>query len=329
MAALAEFRPRWCRIAAIAFLMVAFAPITWLRAEPPDIRDAPLWITRVQSDLPDRGAGLHGLRREGIWRLWSEHGDFGGYSAILLLKDRIRLFSDRGNRLTMSLPDEPGPIASKFAAVWNRGYLSGFYPDIESATRDPVSGKYWLGFESQNSLLRYDRASNLEAATRPPDWRNWPSNRGPEAMTRLADGRFIVLPENNGDGLLYRIDPVEGGQPVLFRAVLPDSFRPTDMATLPDGRVILLVRRMAVAYPPFTARLLLGDPEEIRAGEEWVLDELADLDAIVPRENYEGLAIAAQPDGRLALWLVSDDNLAVAIQRTLLVKLTWNPADAP
>ncbi len=42
-------------------------------------------------------------------------------------------------------------------------------------------------------------------------------NSGIEAMVRLADGRFVVLPENNRTGLIFAADPVDGGKPASFQ----------------------------------------------------------------------------------------------------------------
>ena len=67
--------------------------------------------------------------------------------------------------------------------------------------------------------------------------------------------------------------------------------------------------------------LIVADPAEIAAGEEWRWHKLADLKRPVPRDNFEGLAIVPDASG-VTLWLISDDNFA-RIQRTLLLELHW------
>ena len=59
------------------------------------------------------------------------------------------------------------------------------------------------------------------------------------------------------------------------------------------------------------------------------LRPVAWLSRPLPSDNYEGLAIVpeAQSD-RVALWLISDDNSS-AFQRTLLLRLSLDPADLP
>jgi hypothetical protein len=74
--------------------------------------------------------------------------------------------------------------------------------------------------------------------------------------------------------------------------------------------------------------LLVADPGRIVAGKDWPWRKLADLEAPLPMDNYEGLAVLPDRDG-VTLWLISDDNFA-RIQRTLLLELHWTmpPAGA-
>jgi hypothetical protein len=167
--------------------------------------------------------------------------------------------------------------------------------------------------------------------------RDWGDNSGPEAMTRLADGRFLVLREGF-DGLLKRSrhrallfagDPVEGMLPEHFDFAGPRGFNPTDMAQLPDGRVLILMRRVVWPFPPhFAGRIVLADPAEIGAGRVWRGTVVAQLASVLPVDNFEGMAIEPRGDGRLTVWLISDDNQA-ALQRSLLWKLALDPADLP
>jgi hypothetical protein len=123
-----------------------------------------------------------------------------------------------------------------------------------------------------------------------------------------------------GPGLLFAGDPVEGAKAIGFRFVPPKGFMPTDMAALPDGRVLILLRGLGFGLPPFSAQLVVADPSEIRSGEEWPWTPFAEISPPLPRDNYEGLAIAATPDGGADIWIISDDNNA-AFQRTLLIRL--------
>lgn len=208
------------------------------------------------------------------------------------------------------------------------GPFSDRHADIESVTRDPATGEYWLGFESFNGVGRYDSTHGFVAASQPSAMRNWPINSGSEAMVRLRNGRFLILPEHRAQGLLLFSDPTKEGRTQTFAFHLPDPYFATDMAELPDGRVLILARGLEWGLPPFTARLYLADPADIRAKTVWTPQLVAELDRLLPRENYEALAVVPQDDGSLVLWIASDDNLAV-LQRTLLARLRWRLPSVP
>lgn len=310
------------RLAAVALIGLALAPGTFLRTDIPRKLTTDLAIESV-TDLPERATGS-GFTREGAWQLTSSSLEFGGYSAILAMDDAsLRLFSDRGNRLTLPAPGRPLGGNVTFASDWDRGELSATVPDIEAATRDPASGDYWLAFENTHSVIRFNAANGLEAARLPPEWQGWPENSGAEAMTRLSDGRFLVLPERSLTGLIYPSDPTGEVEARSFAVALPAGYHPTDAAALPDGRVLVLLRKLERALPPFSSAIGIADPAALDEGDVLDVDLLLRLEAILPRENYEGLAVAdTAEDGTVYLWLVSDDNLSM-FQRTLLVRLGW------
>ncbi len=315
------------RVAAAAMLAVALAPGTFVRTAIPDRQVQGLQVAAL-TDLPEEATD-RGFSREGVWHLTSPNLKFGGYSALLLIGDgtAARAFSDRGTMMTFSLPGAPQPNNAELSNGPERGRLGKNIPDIEAATRDPATGDYWLAFEGVHSIIRYDETGALRNLRAPPEWSGWAQNSGAEAMARLPDGRFLILPERRRSALLYPSDPTGEGTPLRFTVDLPGDFAPTDLAALPDGRVLVLLRRVARAWPPFTAALGIADPAAIEDGGELKVELVADLDRILPRENYEGLAAELRADGSYTVWIISDDNLA-SFQRTLLVKLIWDGSTA-
>ncbi|AKQ40927.2 hypothetical protein CP97_00985 [Aurantiacibacter atlanticus] len=321
-------RIRAKRLLAALALALSLAPGTFIRTELPQNFDDNLYVEAV-SDLPET-VSANGFRREGVWHLTSPNIEFGGYSALLVPgagKADLWAFSDRGSRLILSAPDGQSRQTPRLSRVGNRGRLRGTIPDIEAAAHDESTGSYWLAFENSNAIIRYSVASELEALREPPEWRDWPANSGAEAMERLPDGRFIVLQEASNTGLVFDGDPTGDVASFEFRYELPGDYAATDLATLPDGRVLILLRRLAFGYPPFTAALAIGDPRDLAAGHDLPISMLVNLDTLLPRENYEGLAIAPQDDGAIVLWIIADDNRA-SFQRTLLAKLVWAAPDA-
>lgn len=328
---------KW-RLALILLLAAALLPLSWLRDVIVPNHEQVLHIAPLPVAAPGPVNAARGeVAVEGIWHLTSPHSQFGGYSALLALGGSLRAFSDRGGRLTFPRPevpqggqaDEPQPhiLAEMqlFSPVHRGPPIEGeWLLDIESATRDPATGVHWLGYEGIHAIRRYDAASKETGLVLPPQMQDWPSNGGAEAMVRLADGRFLILPENNHNALLFDRDPVEDSAATEFRFTPPPGYYPTAVDQLPDGRVLVLLRALDWAIPPFSARLVVADPAQIRAGAELAWQPLAMLDDLIPRDNYEGMAIEAQDDGSVIIWIVSDDNFSI-LQRTLLVRLRWRP----
>jgi len=315
------------KVVLLLVVILGLAPGTWLWSpRPPADKRQILSLRALQ--IPDVDLGP--LMPAGAWVLDSPNDDFGSYSALAALGDGTLLAaSDKGAMMRFSPPGEH-PAQVRIGYSGQDGNRPKWQLDIESMTRDPASGRLWLGFESDNRIERFDPGSRAQATVRPEVMRGWPDNQGAEAMVRLADGRFIVIAEGAGDevpGLLFPSDPVAGAEPAIFRFAPPAGYRPVDIAQLPDGRTLILLRKVVWGLPPgFAGKLMLADPATIRAGEAWRADLLADLVAPLPSDNYEGLAIETDGRGGTVLWLISDDNDSIA-QRTLLLRLDW-PANA-
>jgi hypothetical protein len=318
------------RLAPLTIVALGLAPGTWLRTPPAQFTDERPVLSATPLPLPDLGRS--DLRVAGAWALSSPNHHFGGYSALAVLPDGSLLaVSDRGRRLRFTPPGRTGPVASfDYLGDARPGAKSGV--DSEALAFDPASGRMWVAYENRNMIARYDSRFRREAAARPAAMRDWPLNSGPEAMARLADGRFVVLAEGSPDwfapdlpALLFPGDPADGATPQRFTFKPPDGYRPVDAAPLPDGKVLILLRRVHWALPArFTGKLMIADPDAIRPGERWAADHVADLAEPLPTDNFEGLAVEPGPRGSLVVWLISDDNTS-SFQRTLLLKLIWNP----
>lgn len=319
------------KFALILVVLVGLAPGTWLWSPRPPADQRQILN---MSALRVPNVHLGPLEPVGAWTLDSPNSVFGSYSALVALDDGTLLAaSDKGSMMRFAPPGaRPARVRIGYFGV------DGSQPkrqlDIESLTRDPASGRLWLGFEGKNRIERHDADFRSVVTARPEAMRDWPGNQGAEAMVRLADGRFIVIaegthswPDEEVPGLLFPSDPAAGAEPVAFRVVPPVGYQPVDMTQLPDGRVLILLRDVVWGLPPgFSGKLLLADPATIRAGEVWRTEPLADLEAPLPSDNYEGLAVVPDGSGGTILWLISDDNDSLA-QRTILLKLRW-PANA-
>ena len=310
-------------LAAILLVAAAMSPGIYLR-DPPSAGLAAPRVAFEALAAPKRAGPFAVV---GAWRMTGQHFWFGSYSALVALDDGTLLAgSDRGWTLRFAPPGDAvtPPMFAPFEMARKRRLI-----DLEALARDPATGAIWAAFENNNVIAR-KKPDGAIAGIAPLAMRNWPLNGGAEAMARLPDGRFVVLAEATGaagrhPALLFPRDPLAGGAPLEFAYGSSGGFVPVDMAALPDGRVLVLERRVAWRLPPgFAGRVVLADPASIRAGATWRGKVLADLAPPMPTDNYEGIAAIARPDGSVAVWLISDDN-RMAIQRTLLLALSFRP----
>lgn len=327
------------RTISLSVLLVLLA-YTWSHGVP--VRQPIALGMRVEAVVRPRAEQLRRLgpfRLEGIWVLHSGSAMFGGYSALLAVPgNRWIAVSDSGMALRFTPPDRPGPPPQAMRLELGLPKTQQF-SDIESATRDPATGRLWMALEGRNAIVRLSRDFVADRpVVRPRAMSGWGGNTGAESLVRLADGRFLTVRETpdlrflaatGNQGLLFSGDPVAGGTPLRFRFEGPRNFSVTDMAQLPDGRVLVLMRKVVWPMPiRLAGRIAIGDPAQIRAGGVWRTVEVARLASTLPVDNFEGMTVEPLPGGRLAVWLISDDNHA-QFQRTLLWKLTVDPARLP
>ena len=317
----------------MALVALGLAPGTWLRSPPPTTNsEQVLRVTPIA--VPPRQWGP--LRLVAAWQLASPNSQFGGFSGLVVLRDgKLLAASDRADMLVMSPPPQTPGAGPVTFSIERYGRFDptrlGFF-DLESLTRDPVSGRLWSAYEQNNFIMRIDEDYRHRWYRRPRAMRNWAADFGPEAMVRLADGRFIVLAERSprwfaatSPGLVFPYDPIAGAKPFAFKVETPAGYSPTDIAQLPDGRVLVLLRKFRLGLPPtYPCKIAIADPRDLRPGVTWRPRVIADLAAPLPSDNYEGLAIAPDPDGGSTVWVISDDNKS-GLQRTLLLKLRWEP----
>ncbi|QCB53369.1 esterase-like activity of phytase family protein [Sphingopyxis sp. PAMC25046] len=304
--------------AALIFAALGPMPGTVMRAPEPDLTESA--AARPLAFAPEAAGTLRFVRG---WHLVSPHSRFGGFSALAREAgaDRFQLVGDNGywTRLALDsrgavsdvrirpLPTPDGRPARKSMA------------DAEAMFVDRASGKSWIALEGINEIWRLDAdLAAIEARRKLPRPR-WPGNLGPEAMVRLGDGRTVVFSEEarRREGLLYSGDPAAPGPPPLRFFYDSDGRGPvSDAAPLPDGRILLVHRRLGFD-PVFTTILSIADPADIKAD---AVVRSRTIGRVPPRlaENYEGAAVSVE-GGRTFLWLVADNNFNVW-QRSLLLQ---------
>lgn len=293
-------------------------------------------VTAMPLAVAERRVG--GVTIDEAWVIDSANSLFGGASALAIEAPRqFLLAADTGTMTRIALARDGHVRIARIWPLWLDSRLATTGKngrDLESLTSDPATGRLWAGFEHAHRITRFAPGmARVEAEVAPREMQGWNSNGGAEAMTRLADGRFIVLAETSGgpgggsDALLFARDPVAhpDERPLRFALDPADRGRVTDAAALPDGRVLLLFRAISLTKG-WVSTLAIADPRAIRAGAMWRSRTIAEFESPQVNENFEGLAIEPgwAPGQAVAIWMVSDDNFA-GWQRTLLLRLLWQP----
>ncbi|MEO1045751.1 MAG: esterase-like activity of phytase family protein [Pseudomonadota bacterium] len=337
------------RILACLSLIILLAPGTFLRTEPEPPNDSQeiSLVPVALNPLKPAQRRIGALDYIAGWELRSRNSRFGGISSMLVEPgSRILALSDGGTLFSFALRQSSG-FADSAAADADGGWsdfiapLPGVdgedrnkaYRDAESLVRDPETGRFWVGFEDSNRIVRYGAGlARAETGYRPEAMRGWPSNSGAEAMVLLGSARFLVFSEDQEYGpgvteaLLFIGDPADPeAQAIRFGYRPPIGYNITDATLLPDGRLIILNRRFTV-LEGVSARITVADPADI--ARDAVLEGrlIAGIDPPLTVDNMEAIAITSEassddPDAGedIMVWIASDDNFNT-VQRSLLMK---------
>ncbi len=277
-----------------------------------------------------------GLTFLGAWELGSGNNDFGGISALVALdNDRFIGVSDAGTLIGFGLTKDDRIDRPFIAAMPGAIGSDGSYEDRDSEgiTYDPASKRFWVSYEGKHAIRRFTPSfARSDAIIRPEIMKRWGENSGAEAIVRLPDGRFVIfsegmdMPGGSYMGLLYSGDPVEpGSSHFTFAYRPPEGYKATDATMLPDGRLLVLNRR--ISFPDgFTAKLVVLDPASIVKDATVEGEVIATLEPPLLVDNMEGLAVT-QKSGRNIIWMISDNNFNI-LQRTILMKFALDPKPA-
>lgn len=209
---------------------------------------------------------------------------FGGLSGIALDPSGNTLFavSDRGYGLSARLiHDQTG----RLTGIGSWAMLPLKTPGGQQVKRRMIDaeavvherdGAWLVAFENRHRIWRYPPSPAAFSALPQPvpvpgELSRAPRNGGLESMTRLPDGRLLLLTEEfrNADGSLkgWLLSEEEGAATISYLA--SDGFSPTDVAALPHGDVLVLERRFR---PASGVAMRLRCPERsasFRCPPEW------------------------------------------------------------
>ncbi|MFM9978254.1 MAG: esterase-like activity of phytase family protein [Sphingomonadaceae bacterium] len=306
-----------CLSASTPGLVSPLAPLAIRIASAPVILDG--------SDAAHIRTGA--LRFVSGWHLTSDTRAFGGLSSLDVDGNRVTAISDIGAIVRFRL-GRFGNVSDARIDPVPEGCgkrIEKFDGDTESLTRDAARRHWWIGFEWRNVICRTDAdLKRGESVARPRAMAGWWVKRGAESLVALADGTFLAIAEGYPDdgperpAVLFDRDPTDPAARALrLRYRPPKGYSPTDVAQLPDGRLIVLNRRFT-PIALFTSKLVLIDNGPLVAGRILKGRTIATLAPPLIADNFEGIAVTTE-GGKPHVWLASDDNF-MRWQRTLLLK---------
>jgi hypothetical protein len=303
------------------FLLATFAPLSLYHEDPPPDRTI-LVFAPVQLDRGSPARRTVGrLVWLAGWEIESNDPRFGGLSAIHVGPEGVTAVSDAGSLIRFSLPGTPARTRIEPLPAGPGSWDVKGDRDAESMVVH--GGTAWIGFERSNAVWRYRRGDwRSESAAAPRAMRKWRSNRGPEAMVRLAGGRFLIFSEGGGREspvLLFDGDPaLPGTNATALRYSPPAGYLVTDAALLPGGRLLVLNRR-ATWYGSLSAKLVIVTLPRLEPGALLRGTEVATLSSPLTVDNMEALSVTRE-GGRTIVWIASDDNFNPLLQQTILLK---------
>jgi len=294
--------------------------------------------TRVEAIPIELDPKNPGVRRVGTltylagFELRSTDPRFGGLSGLALTSDGSVLYaiSDRGYWLRALLRHDADGRLTEISG-WNIGRLltpegdavSGLLIDAEGLAFGP-DGSFVVSFERMHRLWRYPSSpvafsSPARSLPVPADLDKAPNNGGIEGVTVLPDGRLLIIteeyrnPDGSVKGWLIRGDRFEP-----FSYLSSEGFSPTDLATLPNGDVLLLERRYG-QLAGVAVRIQILSAASIRPGSQLKGEEIASLAPPLAVDNFEGIAVRQDSNGDTLVYIISDDNYS-SFQRTYLLQ---------
>lgn len=276
-----------------------------------------LWSPSVQADGP---------RLEPLSEVtWVESDPrFGGYSGLHLSEDgsSFLVISDKGTWARGTLERTDGKIeAARMTAIGDLHEISGAPLgdgnfDAEGLAVD-AEGRAYVSFEAFHRVRRYDDIDGPAIRVPShPDFAKLQPNSGLEAIALNADGTLYAIPERSG--VIDRPFPVyrlrDGKWDRSLKIRRDGAFLVSDATFGPDGRLYVLERDFGW-LKGFASRVRRFD-----LGPDGFTNEVTLLETpFGALDNMEAISTWRDPDGRIRVTLLSDDNF-FPLQRTLFAE---------
>jgi hypothetical protein len=247
---------------------------------------------------------------------------FGGLSSLWLAPDggRLSAVSDRGTLWLAQAGHAADGTLVGFAA-WQAikpGAAQGDPRERDAEALAVTGQELVIAYEGAHRLRRVplDAPASPAAVLPTPRQLSKRHNRGIEALVALENGALLAIAEGvrapTGDLAAWLIE----GDDVASLVYVPAAgFAPTGADRL-DDTIFVIERRLSLGG--LFARVVTLDAAAVTPGARLVGRELGVLGPPAISENFEGIAARRAPDGRVLLYLLSDDNFTPLLRSVVL-----------
>jgi hypothetical protein len=293
----------------------------------PACAEGDYWSTRQVPLGPDQlpGAQAGKVRFKGALVLSSGDRRFGGLSGLQIDRDlHVTAISDRAYFVEFDLVEDADGMLVGAGAPMIEPMTDASGVPLYGADRDAEDiailpdGQRLVVFERNARLGWFAPGSARQARVASLLDLVPGSNEDIESVVPLPDGRLLLIAEGIWlrKGLLHAWIGEPGNWASLgYRRAVSDV---SGAALLPGGDLLVL-ERQASLLAGFRSRLQRVPASDIRAGGVLESETIIELGPPGIGDNFEGVATRPLPDGRAAIYLVSDDNY-FPLERTYLLK---------
>jgi hypothetical protein len=263
------------------------------------------------------------------WSLTSDHKQFGGLSALRLMKtddENIYKFfsiSDTGLWVRADFNLNAKTPFSNATLRWQDPKLENKTgkekQDSESIVK--VDDGWLIGFEQDHRIMHVSAPAvntTRSSITDQLDFSGVGRNGGVEAMTLMPSGEILAFMEHGREreGRYNAFLATDTSSAMLYFKPA-NNFHATDATTLSNGDVLVMTRFFSI-IDGVAGKLVRIKADDINEGATLVGEELATFRPPLTVDNMEGLDAVEMADGRTLVFMLSDDNFN-AVQRTILM----------
>lgn len=297
-------------------------------------KEIELTATPVECNEANPEQKINGkLKCLSVFQLTSVDDDFGGISGLghtysHKMRHILPFITDNGYQGKIAL-DSNHHIKSNSLFLFK---LIGLPKDIDlkkAGDAEAISQgqeHIFIAFEQQHRIIAYHGGPLFKSLPLPANIDVLQANGGLETMEALSDGRLLLMAEHptrkTGQhfgwiGTAPKDDPLAFTYETRLIAP-PKGYSPTDATELPNGDVLVLLRRFTpidgISAKFWRIKKSMLDESGPITGEV-----IATLAPPLTVDNMEGIAVIdVSKDGNPIIAVISDDNFN-SFQRTLLL----------